>query len=135
MRSWPELEERGWRRERAVVMVARGSGPGAVPPRAPRRREIGAATLAAFQQLAFADDAAVDRDLRSELPARLATAQAVLRGRDRVAGVRRRRGSEGGLPASTATLYLDPDVEAGGSRSSIRWRRCRRTGSGDWPAR
>jgi GNAT superfamily N-acetyltransferase len=103
-RVWPALEDRGWRRERAVVMVARlGS---VAPPVAPAR-EISAAALADFQPLAFADDAAVTA-ISGELPSRLATAQAVLRSGTewRAFGA----GGSTGLPASTATLYLDPDV-------------------------
>jgi GNAT superfamily N-acetyltransferase len=110
---WPDLEARGWRRERAVVMMRDGVVPvlddGPAPELAsPRAWAIAAAELAAFQPRAFAEDAAVSV-ISAELPARLALAQEALR-----AGTAWRAFGAGssadGLPASTATLYLDPDV-------------------------
>jgi hypothetical protein len=108
---WPALQARGWRRERAVVMVA-SAEPSRPPDPSAAVREIDGSALAAFQPLAFADDAAVTA-ISTALPQRLADAQAVLRAGSRWrafgAGV-----TEGSVPASSATLYLDPDV--GGRR-------------------
>jgi GNAT superfamily N-acetyltransferase len=105
---WPALQARGWRRERAVVMVA-SAEPSRPPHPAAAVREIDGSALAAFQPLAFADDAAVTA-ISAALPQRLADAQAVLR-----AGSRWRAfgagATDASVPASTATLYLDPDVD------------------------
>lgn len=115
---WPQLETRGWRRERAVVMVRTGTHPLRAPadaertPPAIRTRALPESMLCAFQALTFAEDAAVIA-LGRDLPARLAAAQSVLRAgapwRAFAAGR-----ADGGMPAATATLYLDPDV--GGHR-------------------
>lgn len=126
---WPALEERGWRRERAVVMVRRGSARDGSGPAAPagalapaergepagpadETRVISESALMTFQALAFAENSLVTA-LGDDLPARLAAAQSVLR-----AGTAWRAfgagDAGGGLPASTTTLYLDPDV--GGQR-------------------
>ncbi len=105
--AWPALEDRGWRRERAVVMVARlGS---VAPPVAPAR-EISAAALADFQPLAFADDAAVTA-ISGELPSRLATAQAVLRG-----GTEWRAFGAGGRPACPPRPRLCTSIPTSESR-------------------
>lgn len=116
---WPWLQERGWRRERSVVMVRDAAMPEATA--GAETVVLGAATLLGFQQLAFAEDAPMT-PASAELPARIAAAQATLRAgtewRAFGAGDARRTGDTGpagaGLPASTATLYLDPDV--GGRR-------------------
>jgi GNAT superfamily N-acetyltransferase len=119
---WPDLEDRGWRRERAVVMVrdrSRSDLPapsGATAIRAVDAVDavaaVGEAQLRAFQLLAFADDAGASTGA-AELPARLVDTQTALR-----AGTRWRAlgagTAAGGLPLSTATVYLDPDV--GGRR-------------------
>jgi GNAT superfamily N-acetyltransferase len=118
---WPALEGRGWRRERTVVMVRDGAAPASrEPPGRPRARAIDALELAAFQPLAFAEDAAVTA-ISPGLAARLADAQVALRagtdwrafGAGHAAGAGPAAGAgtaAGGLPLSTATLYLDPDV-------------------------
>jgi GNAT superfamily N-acetyltransferase len=110
---WPGLDARGWRRDRSVVMVRDGGTPGGGgAPGRPSVRAIGESELAAFQPVAFADDGAVTA-ISATLPARLGEAQSVLR-----AGTEWRGfgagAAAGGLPASTATLYLDSDV--GGRR-------------------
>lgn len=110
---WPWLRERGWRRERSLVMVRDA----AVPEAAAGAGTVvlGAATLRGFQQLGFTEDAPMT-PASAELPARIAAAQATLRAGTewRAFGAGDAGPTGAGLPASTATLYLDPDV--GGRR-------------------
>ncbi|HET9124743.1 MAG TPA: GNAT family N-acetyltransferase [Solirubrobacteraceae bacterium] len=114
---WPQLEPLRWRRERAVVMVRSGAHPLRAPapagtPPAIRTRALRESALCAFQGLAFAEDAAVIA-LGGELPVRLAAAQSVLRAGTPWRAFAAGR-ADGGMPAATATLYLDADV--GGRR-------------------
>lgn len=110
---WPWLRERGWRREGSLVMVRDGTVPEATA--GTETVVLGAATLLDFQQLAFTQDAPMT-PASAELPARIAAAQATLRvGTEwRAFGAGDAGPAGAGLPASTATLYLDPEV--GGRR-------------------
>ncbi|HEY3772575.1 MAG TPA: hypothetical protein VGL69_06260 [Solirubrobacteraceae bacterium] len=110
---WAVLEDRGWRRERALVMVRDCAGSDLpAPAGASGVGGVDEAQLRAFQLRAFADDARVSAGA-GELPARIAETQAILR-----AGTQWRSfgagASAGGRPVSTATLYLDPEI--GGRR-------------------
>ena len=112
---WPVLEARHWDRERAVVMVL---GDEAAVPAWPRRMgeievgQISEAELARFQPEAFAQDAGIAA-LGADLPGRIASMQAALRGGTPARGYGAHLG-DGEPSQSAATLYLDPDV--GGRR-------------------
>jgi GNAT superfamily N-acetyltransferase len=105
---WSSLEKRGWRRERSAVLVRDGRAPARQGATAATR--LDEVTLGHFQRRALAEDAQADA---SELPALIAETQSALRR----ATAWRAFGAGAPMsdpPASTATLYLDPDV--GGRR-------------------
>ncbi len=107
----PELAARGWQHDRTLFM-----GLADDPARAlldPRAREISAAELSAVQRATFAEDRALTAE-GAKLPRRLADAQAALRTGTRAVGF---GAGDGGELASTATLFLDPDV--GGRRVAL----------------
>jgi hypothetical protein len=104
-----ELPKRGWEPQRLLFMALRSDPSAALrDARARRLREDELRPL----QLACLQQEVVGPSATSGLPALLADAQALLRAT--TTSVRFGAGQPGAQPASSATLFLDPDV--GGRR-------------------